>query len=77
MSSYNHVIDSQEPQALADFIPELWSKEVIEAYKRNLVLCTLIPGNDGVDRISPGPVRGAGEATKRAICSRAVGEPSR
>lgn len=39
MLNQNHIIES-EPD-YAGFIPELWSQEILESYKKNLVMANL------------------------------------
>ena len=55
----NHVINTEVP----NFIPELWSDEVIAAYKSNLVLANLVrklshKGKKGDTIKIPTPTRG-------------------
>lgn len=56
---------------LAEFIPELWSDEVVAAYKKNLVLANLITvmnhvGKKGDTFHIPKPIRGAASAKTTA-----------
>ena len=55
----------------ATFIPELWSDEIIAAYKQNLVLANLVnkmpmTGKKGDTLHIPKPVRGAANAKTAA-----------
>lgn len=57
---------------LAKFIPELWSDEVIAAYKKNLVLANLVTvmnhvGKKGDTFHIPKPIRGAATAKATAL----------
>ena len=59
--------NQQTPTTAANFIPELWSDEVIAGYKKNLVLGNLVTrinhnGKKGDTIHIPTPVRGSANA---------------